>query len=177
MKGNKGLHWRANTLQHLRKMKRKNLTIEQMYDLLALRVITNSVVDCYQVWALSIPYEAIPGQFDDYIANPKATCINLCIPQCGTKRRTWKYKSDQDMHWIAEYGIAAHWRYKEGQINRRPGYQVDVDKTSLERSSILRSSEFLENLKQMCFIDRGLRLYPKGDVISLPKGATPGLRL
>jgi len=160
------------------KMKRKNLTIEQMYDLLALRVITNTVVDCYQ--ALGIVHtiwKPIPGQFDDYIANPKSnmyqslhtTVVGPSGEPLEVQIRTW------DMHWVAEYGIAAHWRYKEGQtkpddLDAKLTWVRQVLETQLETSE---PSEFLENLKADVLSTEVFVFTPKGDVISLPKGATP----
>ncbi len=160
------------------KMKRKNLTIEQMYDLLALRVITNSVVDCYQVLGIvHTIWKPIPGQFDDYIANPKSnmyqslhtTVVGPSGEPLEVQIRTW------DMHWIAEYGIAAHWRYKEGRIkpddlDTKLTWIRQVLETQLETSE---PSEFLENLKADVLSTEVFVFTPKGDVISLPKGATP----
>lgn len=160
------------------KMKRKNLTIEQMYDLLALRVITNSVVDCYQVLGIvHTIWKPIPGQFDDYIANPKSnmyqslhtTVVGPSGEPLEVQIRTW------DMHWIAEYGIAAHWRYKEGQIkpddlDTKLTWIRQVLETQLDSSE---PSEFLENLKADVLSTEVFVFTPKGDVISLPKGATP----
>jgi len=160
------------------KMKRKNLTIEQMYDLLALRVITNSVVECYQVLGIvHTIWKPIPGQFDDYIANPKSnmyqslhtTVVGPSGEPLEVQIRTW------DMHWVAEYGIAAHWRYKEGQtkpddLDAKLTWVRQVLETQLETSE---PTEFLENLKADVLSTEVFVFTPKGDVISLPKGATP----
>ena len=160
------------------KMKRKSLTVEQMYDLLALRVITNSVEDCYQVLGIvHTIWKPIPGQFDDYIANPKSnmyqslhtTVVGPSGEPLEVQIRTW------DMHWIAEYGIAAHWRYKEGRIkpddlDTKLTWIRQVLETQLETSE---PSEFLENLKADVLSTEVFVFTPKGDVISLPKGATP----
>ncbi|HOK18851.1 MAG TPA: bifunctional (p)ppGpp synthetase/guanosine-3',5'-bis(diphosphate) 3'-pyrophosphohydrolase [Thermosynergistes sp.] len=160
------------------KMQRKGLTLDQIYDLLALRVVVGSVAECYQ--ALGIVHtiwKPIPGQFDDYIANPKSnmyqslhtTIVGPSGEPLEIQIRTW------EMHWLAEYGIAAHWRYKEGygkpdSLDAKLAWIRQVLETQSEGSP---PSEFLENLKVDVLSSEVFVFTPKGSVVSLPKGATP----
>ena len=160
------------------KMQRKNLSLDQLYDLLALRVIVNSLTECYTVLGLvHTIWKPIPGQFDDYVANPKnnmyqslhTTVVGPSGEPLEVQIRTW------DMHWLAEYGIAAHWRYKE-----RPKKLDDLDaKLSWIRQALetqgdgSEPSEFLEQLKADVLSSEVFVFTPKGDVRSLPKGSVP----
>lgn len=160
------------------KMQRKNLSLDQLYDLLALRVIVNNLTECYTVLGLvHTIWKPIPGQFDDYIANPKnnmyqslhTTVVGPSGEPLEVQIRTW------EMHWLAEYGIAAHWRYKE-----RPKKLDDLDaKLSWIRQVLETQSEssepgeFLEQLKADVLSTEVFVFTPKGDVRSLPKGSVP----
>ena len=168
-----------------RKMKRDNITIDQVYDLFALRIIVNSIKDCYA--ALGVVHELynpMPGRFKDYIAVPKPNMYlsihTTLIGEKGTpfevQIRTW------DMHRIAEYGIAAHWAYKEANYNSKKGKQVvkvEEDKLAWLRETLewqdeLKDpQEFLENLKKELFEDEVYVFTPKGAIKVLPRGATP----
>jgi guanosine-3',5'-bis(diphosphate) 3'-pyrophosphohydrolase len=167
-----------------RKMKRDNSTIDQIYDLFAMRIIVNSVKDCYS--ALGVVHEMyspMPGRFKDYIAVPKPNMYQsihtTLLGEKGTpfevQIRTW------DMHRIAEYGIAAHWAYKEANFLGRGKKNVVVteDKLSWLRETLewqkdLQDPEqFLENLKTELFEDEVYVFTPKGLIKVLPKGATP----
>ena len=121
--------------------------------------------------------EAHPGQFDDYIANPKSnmyqslhtTIVGPSGEPLEIQIRTW------EMHWLAEYGIAAHWRYKEGygkpdSLDAKLAWIRQVLETQSEGSP---PSEFLENLKVDVLSSEVFVFTPKGSVVSLPKGATP----
>ncbi|MCX7828341.1 MAG: bifunctional (p)ppGpp synthetase/guanosine-3',5'-bis(diphosphate) 3'-pyrophosphohydrolase [Thermanaerothrix sp.] len=159
------------------KMRRKNLSLEQLYDLLALRVVVGTVAECYQVLGLvHTIWKPIPGQFDDYIANPKSnmyqslhtTVLGPSGEPLEVQIRTW------EMHWLAEYGIAAHWHYKEGkrrvdQIDQKLSWIRQVLESQQEGSP----SEFLDNLKTDVLTSEVLVFTPKGDVVSLPNGSTP----
>ena len=167
-----------------RKMQRDNITLEQVYDLFALRIIVNSVKDCYS--ALGIVHELytpMPGRFKDYIAVPKPNMYQslhtTLIGQKGTpfevQIRTW------DMHRIAEFGIAAHWAYKEANNSRNKKSNVTVtdDKLAWIREALewqkdmQDPEEFLKTLKTELFEDEVYVFTPKGDIKSLPKGSTP----
>ena len=167
-----------------RKMKRDNSTIDQIYDLFAMRIIVNSVKDCYA--ALGVVHEMyspMPGRFKDYIAVPKPNMYQsihtTLLGEKGTpfevQIRTW------DMHRIAEYGIAAHWAYKEANFLGRGKKNVVVteDKLSWLRETLewqqdmQDPEQFLENLKRELFEDEVYVFTPKGAIKVLPKGATP----
>ena len=168
-----------------RKMQRDNKTLDQIYDLFALRIIVNSVKDCYA--ALGVVHEMyspMPGRFKDYIAVPKTNMYQsihtTLLGEKGTpfevQIRTW------DMHRIAEYGIAAHWAYKEANYGSRKGQKVvkvQDDKLAWLRETLEWQQEmqdpqqFLETLKTELFEDEVYVFTPKGAIKVLPRGATP----
>lgn len=168
-----------------KKMQRDNKTLDQIYDLFALRIIVNSVKDCYT--ALGIVHEMyspMPGRFKDYIAVPKTNMYQSIhtsfLGDKGTpfevQIRTW------DMHRIAEYGIAAHWAYKEANYGSRKGQkvvEVQEDKLAWLRETLEWQQEmqdpqqFLETLKTELFEDEVYVFTPKGAIKVLPTGATP----
>ena len=167
-----------------RKMKRDNSSLDQIYDLFAMRIIVNSVKDCYA--ALGVVHELyspMPGRFKDYIAVPKPNMYQsihtTLLGENGTpfevQIRTW------DMHKIAEYGIAAHWAYKEANFLGRGKKNVVVteDKLAWLRETLEWQQEmqdpeqFLENLKTELFEDEVYVFTPKGQIKVLPKDATP----
>jgi len=165
-----------------RKMQRDNIGLDQVYDLLALRIIVNSVKDCYA--ALGVVhdlYNPMPGRFKDYIALPKANMYqSLHTTLIGPKGipfevqlRTW------DMHRIAEYGIAAHWAYKEANKSKKTTVKVEEDKLSWLRETLewqqdmQDPQEFLNTLKTELFEDEVYVFTRNGDIKVLPKGATP----
>ena len=167
-----------------RKMKRDNATLDQIYDLFALRIIVNSVKDCYA--ALGVVhdlYNPMPGRFKDYIAVPKPNMYQslhtTLIGEKGTpfevQIRTW------DMHRIAEYGIAAHWAYKEASFakGKKANVSVTDDKLAWLRETLewqkdmQDPQEFLNTLKTELFEDEVYVFTPKGDIKVLPRGSTP----
>ena len=165
-----------------RKMKRDNKTLDQIYDLFALRILVNSVKDCYA--ALGVVhdlYSPMPGRFKDYIAVPKPNMYQslhtTLIGKKGTpfevQIRTW------DMHRIAEFGIAAHWAYKEAGKNKKVSVKVEDDKLAWLRETLewqkdmQDPEEFLNTLKTELFEDEVYVFTPKGDIKVLPRGSTP----
>ena len=165
-----------------RKMQRDNITLDQVYDLFALRVIVNSVKDCYA--ALGIVHELynpMPGRFKDYIAVPKAnmyqslhtTVIGPNATPVEVQIRTW------DMHRIAEFGIAAHWAYKEANKIKKSTVVVQDDKLSWLRETLewqkdmQDPNEFLNTLKKELFEDEVYVFTKNGDIKVLPKDSTP----
>ena len=164
------------------KMKRDNKTLDQIYDLFALRILVNSVKDCYS--ALGVVHELynpMPGRFKDYISVPKKNMYQslhtTLIGEKGTpfevQIRTW------DMHRVAEFGIAAHWAYKEAGRHKKANVIVTEDKLSWLRETlewqkeIQDPEEFLNTLKTELFEDEVYVFTPKGDIKVLPKGSTP----
>ena len=168
-----------------RKMIRDNKTLDQIYDLFALRIIVNSVKDCYaSLGVVHEMYSPMPGRFKDYIAVPKANMYQsihtTLLGEKGTpfevQIRTW------DMHKVAEYGIAAHWAYKEANYGSKKGQQVvnvNEDKLAWLRETLewqqelQDPQEFLETLKTELFEDEVYVFTPKGTIKVLPRGATP----
>ena len=165
-----------------RKMQRDNITLDQVYDLFALRIIVNSVKDCYA--ALGVVHELynpMPGRFKDYIAVPKAnmyqslhtTLIGPNATPVEVQIRTW------DMHRIAEFGIAAHWAYKEANRFKKSTVVVQDDKLSWLRESLEWQKdmndpdEFLKTLKKELFEDEVYVFTKNGDIKVLPKDSTP----
>ncbi|MGN0792928.1 MAG: RelA/SpoT family protein [Aristaeellaceae bacterium] len=163
-----------------RKMVLQNKPFDQIYDLIAIRVLVDSVPDCYAVLGIvHTLWNQMPGRFKDYISVPKANMYqSLHTTVVGGRKmpfpfevqiRTW------EMHRIAEYGIAAHWRYKEGGGT---GNSLDSKlfwvRQILDWQSDTRDSkEFIDTLKTDLFAEEVFLFTPKGDVISMPKGATP----
>ena len=165
-----------------RKMKRDNKTLDQIYDLFALRILVNSVKDCYA--ALGVVHELynpMPGRFKDYISVPKSNMYqSLHTTLIGAKGtpfevqiRTW------DMHRVAEFGIAAHWAYKEASKNTKSIVTVKEDKLAWLRESLewqkdmQDPEEFLNTLKTELFEDEVYVFTPKGDIKVMPKDSTP----
>ena len=163
-------------------MKRDNKTLDQIYDLFALRILVNSVKDCYA--ALGVVHELyspMPGRFKDYIAVPKPNMYQsihtTLLGEKGTpfevQIRTW------DMHRIAEFGIAAHWAYKEASyFGRKQSVKVEEDKLAWLRETLEWQKdmedpqEFLETLKTELFEDEVYVFTPKGLIKVLPRGST-----
>lgn len=161
-----------------RKMTTQNKGVDEIYDLTALRVIVDNVSECYTVLGhVHNLFKPMPGRFKDYIAMPKSnmyqslhtTVIGLKGVPVEIQIKTWQ------MHRTAEYGLAAHWRYKEG----RKGDRHFEEKLSwlrqfMEWQGELRdNNEYIETLKVDLFDDEVLVFTPKGDVIDLPMGSCP----
>ena len=166
-----------------RKMKRDNKTLDQIYDLFALRILVDTVKDCYAVLGIVHEmYTPMPGRFKDYIAVPKKNMYqSIHTTLLGPKGtpfevqiRTW------DMHRTAEFGIAAHWAYKEASNKgTKQSVVVTDDKLAWLRETLEwqknteNPDEFLNTLKTELFEDEVYIFTPKGMIKVLPKGATP----
>jgi GTP pyrophosphokinase len=162
-----------------RKMQRKGLSFEQLYDIRAVRVLVQTIADCYA--ALGIvhslwPY--IPGEFDDYIATPKDNMYrSLHTAVIGPGKLPLEIQiRTREMHEHAELGVASHWRYKEGG-RANPAYEQKIVwlRQILEPGERDEESagDFLERVRSELFEDRVYALSPRGEVIDLPRGATP----
>ena len=163
-----------------RKMILQQKSFDQIYDLIAIRVIVDTIPDCYTVLGIvHTLWNQVPGRFKDYISVPKANMHqSLHTTVVGGRKipfpfevqiRTW------EMHRVAEYGIAAHWRYKEGASREdNLDHKLFWVRQMLDWQTETRDSrEFLDTLKTDLFSEEVFLFTPKGDVISMPKGATP----
>ena len=160
------------------KMRDQNLTVNQVYDILALRVIVNSVKECYEILGLiHAMWKPVPGRFKDYISLPKAnmyqslhtTVVGPLGQRMEVQIRTWQ------MNQIAEEGIAAHWKYKEGRIaSKTDEKQFAWLRRLLEWQKNLQDpQEFLDTVRMDLFPNDVYVFTPKGEVKEFPKGATP----
>ena len=166
-----------------RKMERKNLPFSQIYDVRAIRIIVDTVPQCYQ--ALGIIhniFHAIPGEFDDYISSPKENqyrSLHTAVLDKEGKTLEVQIRTHK-MHEEAEYGIAAHWRYKEGRsstsgdaaferwLGRIRRMMEDVQETGATDAN-----GFVQGVLEQMSPERIYAFTPKGDIIDLPEGATP----
>ncbi|HLB59036.1 MAG TPA: bifunctional (p)ppGpp synthetase/guanosine-3',5'-bis(diphosphate) 3'-pyrophosphohydrolase, partial [Bdellovibrionota bacterium] len=160
-----------------KKMEQRNLEYEQVYDIVAYRIITNSVAQCYEILGLihSI-WKPVPGRFKDYIAMPKANgyqSLHTTVIGPDAERIEIQIRT-KDMHEIAERGVAAHWVYKEGEIAPRDLNRFKWLRSLVEYHKEVRdSSEFLDVVKVDLSAGDVYVFTPKGDVFELPQGATP----
>lgn len=161
-----------------RKMRERNKTLDQIYDIVAIRVIVNTVDECYEVFGkIHNKWKPVPGRIKDYIATPKPNMYRSLHTTVVTnfggvfeiQIRTY------EMNHAAEYGIAAHWKYKE---NKKVADDLDTRLSWIRevmewQGGLKDSKEFLNSLKGDIYSSEVLVFTPKGDVISLPKDATP----
>jgi GTP diphosphokinase / guanosine-3',5'-bis(diphosphate) 3'-diphosphatase len=161
-----------------KKMERKGAEFNEIYDLHAIRLLVEDVKDCYA--ALGVVHSIwrpIPGQFDDYIAMPKANMYqSLHTAVIGPDAKPLEVQiRTRQMHEVAEAGIAAHWRYKEGSRgDRRYDEKLAWVRQLMDwQREVSDATEFVEGLKLEVFQDQVFVFTPKGDVKDLPAGATP----
>jgi guanosine-3',5'-bis(diphosphate) 3'-pyrophosphohydrolase len=151
---------------------------DEIYDLLALRVMVDTVPECYSaVGVIHSLWHPLPDAFDDYIANPKPNgyqALHTAVMALGKTPLEIQIRT-REMHHIAEYGVAAHWRYKEGdkkdmRFEERVAWLRQLIEWHRELSG---AEEFLESVKTDIFIDQVFVYTPKGEIKDLPKGSTP----
>lgn len=160
-----------------KKMQSQGVELDKVYDVLAFRIITNSLKDCYDVLgAVHSAWKPVPGRFRDFIALPKVNgyqSLHTTVIGPFGERMEIQIRT-REMHRVAEYGIAAHWKYKEGKIEREENYKVYASlRQLLEWKDIKDPTEFLEAIKGELIADMVYVFTPKGDLKELPNGATP----
>ena len=163
-----------------KKMKNKGKTLDQIYDLTALRVIVGDVKECYTILGeIHEKWKPLPGRIKDYIANPKPNKYQSLHTTVMTRfGQPFEIQiRTEEMHRIAEFGIAAHWKYKEGRTEEENS-DFENKLTWLRevmewQGAVKDSREFLDALKTELYSDELLVFTPRGKVISLPPGATP----
>ena len=164
-----------------RKMQKKHLEFNELFDVRAVRVVTKRLQDCYAALGIvHTQWHHIPREFDDYVANPKPNgyqSIHTVVVGPEGKTVEIQIRTDQ-MHQDAELGVAAHWRYKEGAqaANKANNFEDKIEwlrKLLAWQEDLSESGSLLEDLRSQVFEDRVYVFTPKGDVIDLPAGATP----
>ncbi len=162
-----------------KKMQKKRLTFEQLFDIRAVRIIAERLQDCYAaLGTVHASYKHLPNEFDDYIATPKANgyqSIHTVIVGPEGKSVEIQIRT-QKMHQDAELGVAAHWKYKEGSTGKQSGYDERINwlrRILAWQEEVAESGDLVEELRSQVFDDRVYVFTPKGDVIDLPQGATP----
>ena len=160
-----------------RKMKYQNKQLDEIFDLMAVRIIVDTVKDCYAILGIvHSMWTPIPGRFKDYIAMPKPNMYqSLHTTVIGDTGDPFEIQiRTKEMHRIAEYGIAAHWKYKEGVSADQEEVKLSWLRQSLEwQKEMDNPKEFLETLKMDLFENQVFVFTPKGDVMELPAGSTP----
>ncbi|HML22772.1 MAG TPA: bifunctional (p)ppGpp synthetase/guanosine-3',5'-bis(diphosphate) 3'-pyrophosphohydrolase [Aggregatilinea sp.] len=167
-----------------RKMERKHLPFSQIYDIRAIRIIVDSVPECYQaLGVIHNIFHSIPGEFDDYISSPKENSYrSLHTAVLDKEGKTLEVQiRTRDMDEEAEYGIAAHWRYKEGRSGSGSGesaFERRIERIRRMMEDVQQdggedANDFVEGMIEQITPERIYAFTPKGDIIDLPEGATP----
>lgn len=162
-----------------KKMQKKHLTFDQLFDIRAVRIIADRLQDCYgALGVVHSMWKHIPHEFDDYIATPKPNgyqSIHTVIVGPAGRSVEIQIRTSQ-MHQDAELGVAAHWKYKEGVSTERSSYEDKINwlrKILLWQEEVAESGDLVEELRSQVFDDRVYVFTPRGDVIDLPLGSTP----
>ena len=159
-----------------RKMQRKNIGFEQLSDIMAFRIVVDTLEECYQaLGVIHSHYPVVPGRFKDYISTPKPNGYrSLHTGVIGPERQRIEIQiRTREMHEVSELGVAAHWSYKQDAV-RTEGTQYRWLRELLDILEHASSpEEFLENTKLEMYQDQVFCFTPKGDLIALPRGATP----
>ncbi len=160
------------------KMKRRKVTLDEIYDLIAVRIITTSVKDCYAaLGVIHTHWTPIPGRFRDWVAMPRENMYqSLHTSVIGDKGQPFEVQiRTEEMHRIAEEGVAAHWKYKEGRRGHHPEDRTYQWLRQLVewQQEVKDPREFLDDLKLDLYPKEVFAFTPKGKVIELPRGATP----
>jgi len=163
-----------------KKMKRLNIAFHDLYDITAVRIIVNSERECYEVLGvIHSHFKPIPGRFKDYIAMPKSNGYkSLHTSVLGPRQKPLEVQiRTKEMHHVAEYGVAAHWRYKESGSVKATS-QTDMQFSWMRRMLELEqessgADDFVEKVKMDLFTNQVFAFTPTGDVIEMPTGATP----
>ena len=159
-----------------KKMQKKRVDFEQLSDVMAFRIIVKDIQDCYRaLGSIHMEYHNVPGLFKDFISLPKKNgyqSLHSIIVGPGKKRIEIQIRT-HDMHEVAEYGIAAHWNYKQNEVS---GVNLKNQNWLKELIEVLNASsdsgEFLENTKLEMYDDQVFCFTPRGDVVALPKGGS-----
>lgn len=162
-----------------KKMQKKQLSFEELFDIRALRIVADKLQDCYAaLGTVHTIWKHIPKEFDDYIATPKQNgyqSIHTVI--IGPQGKSVEIQiRTQQMHQDAELGVAAHWKYKEGATGKAAGSEERLNwlrKILQWQEEMAESGNLVEELRSQVFDDRVYVFTPKGDVIDLPQGSTP----
>lgn len=162
-----------------RKMQKKGLDFSELFDVRAVRVIAERLQDCYGILGIvHTGWRHIPKEFDDYVANPKPNgyqSIHTVVVGEGGKNIEVQIRT-KDMHEDAELGVAAHWKYKEGESAGRGGFEDKIAwlrKLLQWQEDVADSGELVDELRSQVFEDRVYVFTPKGEVVDLPQGSTP----
>ena len=162
-----------------KKMQKKHLEFDQLYDVRAVRIIVKELQDCYAVLGLvHTHFKHLPDQFDDYVANPKPNgyqSIHTVVLGKGNKPVEIQIRT-QEMHDNAELGVAAHWKYKEGIVGGKTDYEEKIAwlrKLLAWQADIVDSGDILAEIRSQVFDDRVYVFTPRGEVVDLPTGSTP----
>lgn len=160
-----------------KKMENKNIEFEQLSDIIAFRVVVDTIAEAYQtLGVVHAEWHTIPGRFKDYISTPKSNgyqSLHTAVLGPGQQRVEIQIRT-KEMDEVAEYGLAAHWSYKQNDKTVRDGKQFRWIRellNILEQSS--NPEEFLENTKLEMYHDQVFCFSPKGDILAFPRGATP----